>query len=133
MISLLGFKFAIIKDKKHLRDVNSKGLKEVLGKLKLDKKILFEENSGHLEYVCMIPLGMIESCNHMFIISKHPPLSLVLDKLNLFIVSYIHGHKYKESDSFVERVDFQFRAPPSVNGYFVLWNTTQWLFITGIL
>ena len=48
-------KFAIIKDTKHLRDVNSKALKEVLGKLKLDKKTLFEESFGHLEYVCMIP------------------------------------------------------------------------------
>ena len=52
-------KFAIIKDTKHLRDVNSKALKEVLGKLKLDKKTLFEESFGHLEYVCMIPPGMI--------------------------------------------------------------------------
>ena len=52
-------KFAIIKDTKHLRDINSKALKEVLGKLKLDKKTLFEESFGHLEYVCMIPPGMI--------------------------------------------------------------------------
>ena len=36
-------KFAIIKDTKHLRHVNSKALKEVLGKLKLDKKILFDK------------------------------------------------------------------------------------------
>ena len=48
-------KFAIIKDTKHLRDVSSKVLKEVLGKLKLDKKTLFEESFGHLEYVCMTP------------------------------------------------------------------------------
>ena len=52
-------KFAIIKDAKHLRDVNSKALKEVLGKLKLDKKTLFEESFGHLEYVCMIPPSII--------------------------------------------------------------------------
>ena len=48
-------KFSIIKDTKHLRDVNSKALKEALCKLKLEKKTLFKENFGHLEYVCMIP------------------------------------------------------------------------------
>ena len=42
------------KNTKHLRDVNSKALKELLGKLKLDKKTLFGESIGHLEYVCMI-------------------------------------------------------------------------------
>ena len=52
-------KFAIIKDTKHLRDVNSKARKEVFGKLKLDKKTLFEDSFGHLEYVRMIPPGMI--------------------------------------------------------------------------
>ena len=45
----------VIKDKKHLHGVNWKALKEVLDKLKLDKKTLFEESFGHLEYVCMIP------------------------------------------------------------------------------
>ena len=49
-ISMSGFKlkniyrfpkFAIIKDTNHLRVVNSKSLKEVLGKLKLNKKTLF--------------------------------------------------------------------------------------------
>ena len=65
-------KFAIIKDTKPLRDVNSKALKEVLGKSKLDRKTLFEESFGHLEYVCMIPPDIIYSYNHMFIISKHP-------------------------------------------------------------
>ena len=45
----------VIKDKKHLHGVNSKALKEVLDKLELDKKTLFEESFGHLEYVCMIP------------------------------------------------------------------------------
>ena len=39
--------------------VDSKALKEVLGKLKFDKKTLFGESFGHLEYVCMIPPGMI--------------------------------------------------------------------------
>ena len=34
-------KFAIIKNTKHLRDVNSKALKEVSGKLRLDKKTIF--------------------------------------------------------------------------------------------
>ena len=48
-------KFSIIKDTKHLRDVNSKALKEALCKLKLEKKTFFKENFGHLEYVCMIP------------------------------------------------------------------------------
>ena len=52
-------KFAIIKDTKPLRDVNSKALKEVLGISKLDKKTLFEESFGHFEYVCMIPPDMI--------------------------------------------------------------------------
>ena len=51
-------KFAIIKDTKRLRDVNSKAWKEDFGKLKLDKKTLFD-SFGHLEYVCMIPPGLI--------------------------------------------------------------------------
>ena len=39
-------------------------------------------------------------------ILKCTPLSLVLAKLHFFIASYIHGHTYKETDSFAERVDF---------------------------
>ena len=66
-------------------------------------------------------------------ILKCTPLSLVLGKLIFFMVSYIHGHTYKETDSFAKRVDFQFRTLPSVKGYFLLQNNTQWLFITGIL
>ena len=61
-------------------------------------------------------------------ILKCTPLSLILGKLNFFIASYIHGHTYKETDSFAERVDFQFRTPPIVKGYFVLQSNTQRVF-----
>ena len=100
-----------------MRDVNPKALKEVLGKLKLDKKTLFEESFGHdppgydlilKSYVYNFQASII------FVISvtlsteilKYTQLSLVLGKLNFFIVSYIHGHTHKESDSFAERVEF---------------------------
>ena len=97
------------KNTKHLRDVNSKALKELLGKLKLDKKAPFEESIGHLEYVCMILRIWLNptficlyfpSIHHLchlcdFVdkdIKMHPTV-LSTPQIEFFIVSYIYGTK----------------------------------------
>ena len=89
--------------------VDSKALKEVLGKLKFDKKTLFGESFGHLEYVCMIPprydLILQSYIYHfqasiIFVISgtssteilKCTPLYLVLGKLNFYSKLYAWQH-----------------------------------------
>ena len=102
------WKFAIIKDTKNLRDVNSKVLKEDLDKLKLDKKTILEENFGNLDYICMSPLGMIEAYNHVCIIFKQPSsfnvrnfverdikmhsTVLSIHQSDFFMLSSVHGH-----------------------------------------
>ena len=102
------WKFAIIKDTKNLRDVNSKVLKEDLDKLKLDKKTILEENFGNFDYICMSPLGIIEAYNHVCIIFKQPSsfnlrnfvgrdikmhsAVLSIHQSDFFMVSGVHGH-----------------------------------------
>ena len=79
-------KFAIIKDTKHLRDVNSKALKQVLGKLKLDKKTLFDKKFWSLGICVYDPPGydlILQSYVYNFQASilKCTPLSSVVGKL----------------------------------------------------
>ena len=45
-------------------------------------------------------------CDFVNIDIKMRSTVLSTRQIEFFIVSYIHGHKYKETDSFVERVDF---------------------------
>ena len=83
-----------------MRDVNSKALKEVLGKLKLYKTTLFQGRFGHLEYVCVCDTPgydlILQSYAYHYQASiifatsatsstetlKRTPLSLVLGKLS---------------------------------------------------